>query len=242
MLYVIPDKAEALRGRDPGSLLESKDTDAEKILQVSKDPGHFPKAENSGMTEKIVRGLSFLYIAFLLIALPVQTYQLYFVTAANSSENYEAFRGDLTVVSEYLKQYGHRETTYLILDKFSVQTTDYLTTKVGKTSCDRDSAYRPNNCIDDASNKPYTQVDPEDSWLGGMAPSPSEERAGKRLASDNTKPSPYTYGLKSGDEIVFTMSSLFDIKKFKQYHPNVKLKLFEKNTAGKYIMAVYVVQ
>jgi hypothetical protein len=75
-----------------------------------------------------------------------------------------------------------------------------------------------------------------------MAPSPSEERAGERLQNESTKPSPYTYGLKSGDEIVFTMSSLFDIKKFKQYHPNVKLKLFEKNTAGKYIMAVYVVQ
>jgi hypothetical protein len=93
-----------------------------KVETQDMDPGQ-PALEDSlvasGMTKKIILALSCGYLIFLLIALPIQTYQLYFVTAANSSENYEAFRGDLTVVSEYLKQYGHRETTYLILDKFS---------------------------------------------------------------------------------------------------------------------------
>jgi 4-amino-4-deoxy-L-arabinose transferase-like glycosyltransferase len=78
-----------------------------------------------------------------IVALILQTYFVYFVYAANSPENFYAFRSDLTVVSEYLKTEGNKNNTYLVLDKFSVQTPDYLTSDHGN---------------------PYRQVDPEDAW------------------------------------------------------------------------------
>ena len=42
----------------------------------------------------------------------------------SSAENLYAFRSDLTSVSAYLKKRCTKGSTYLILDKFSVQTTD----------------------------------------------------------------------------------------------------------------------
>lgn len=135
----------------------------------------------------------------------IQSYSLYFIYAANSAENYYSFRSDLTTVSEflnnrYLNNKGDKTNTYLILDKFSVQTTDYF------TSLD---AANPENPI----NQPYTQVDPEDSW---------------KLSN-----------LKSEDIIIFCQSSLFDIKKFKLYHPNSELINETRNKFGQTIMAVY---
>jgi hypothetical protein len=141
-------------------------------------------------------------IAFVL-ALILQSYFLYFVYAANSPENFYAFRSDLTVISEYLKGEGRKDNTYLVLDKFSVQTTDYLTTVDGKN---------PSN----TKNQPYKQVDPEDSW---------------KLT-----------GLRSGDQIIFAQSSLFDIKKFKQYHPEARLTKEYRNKFNQTVMAVYVIK
>jgi hypothetical protein len=141
-------------------------------------------------------------VAFIL-ALIFQTYFLYFVYAANSPENFYAFRSDLTPVSEYLKTQGSKSNTYLVLDKFSVQTTDYLTAVDGA---------HPDN----PANQPYQQVDPENSWQ--------------------------LTGLKKDDKIVFTQSSIFDIKKFKQYHPEAHLSFEQRNKFGQTVLAVYTIQ
>ena len=93
--------------------------------------------------------------------------------------------------------------TYLILDKFSVQTTDYLTSD-------------PKGNFTSLCNVPYIQVDPEDSWA--------------------------LTNLTSADEIVFTQSSIFDIKKFKLYHPEFKLREEIRNKFGQSVLAVYKIQ
>ncbi len=133
-------------------------------------------------------------IAFI-IALILHGYILYFVFGASIPENFYAFRSDLTIVSNYLNESGNKNNTYLILDKFSIITVEYLTTE---------------------TDRPYIQVDPEDSW---------------KLT-----------GIKSGDKIVFAQSSLFDIRKFKEYHPEVELVMEQKNQFDQTIMAVYTVK
>ncbi len=105
-------------------------------------------------------GLKLVVVCFIL-ALISQTYFLYFVYAANSPENFYYFRSDLTSVSKYLVDrcktslnaggQSTKETTYLVLDKFSVQTPDYFTSD-------------PKGNFNDPCNVPYTQVDPENSW------------------------------------------------------------------------------
>lgn len=170
------------------------------------------------------RSLQVLVVCFA-IALPVQTYANYFVYAANSPENFYAFRSDLTVVSDYLKQHGSRDNTYLVLDKFSLQTVDYFTTIDGPHSCDSDPAYKPANCIDNPKNKPYMQVDPEDSW---------------RSVSDR-KDTHFIWekGLQPNMIVVFAQSSIFDITKFKQYHPDAHLETEVRNKFGQTVLAVY---
>lgn len=56
---------------------------------------------------------------------------LYFYVAAGSPDYYYAFRSDLTAVSKYLNARNKKTSTFLSLDKFSVQTVDYLTTHTG---------------------------------------------------------------------------------------------------------------
>jgi hypothetical protein len=57
---------------------------------------------------------------------------LYFVVARNASEAAAAYRADLSVVAQWLKDYRHQSPTmsrpYLVLDAFSVQTVHFLTT------------------------------------------------------------------------------------------------------------------
>lgn len=72
----------------------------------------------------------YVYPGIFLSAVLVYNFLLYFGVAANSPDYYYAFRSDLTTVSKYLNQRNRKSQTYLVLDKFSVQTTDYLTTKV----------------------------------------------------------------------------------------------------------------
>lgn len=49
----------------------------------------------------------------------------------------------------------------------------------------------------------------------------------------------YTVSLNPGDQIIFTQSTLFDIIKFRQTHPSVKLAKVERNKFGQTIMVVY---
>lgn len=102
-------------------------------------------------------GLKLIVVCFVL-ALIFQTYFLYFVYAANDPANFYYFRSDLTPVSQYLRQRCDKDHTYLVLDKYSVQTTDYLTSD-------------PKGNFSDKCNVPYQQVDPENSWqLTGLMP------------------------------------------------------------------------
>lgn len=141
-------------------------------------------------------------VAFIL-ALILQSYFLYFIYAYNSPSNFYAFRSDLTPVSKYLNTDGNKANTYLILDKFSVQTVDYFTSIDGA---------HPEN----PKNQPYQQVDPEDSWK--------------------------LQGLQNGDKIIFTQSSIFDIKKFKEYHPEAELTMEERNKFQQTVMAIYTIK
>lgn len=69
--------------------------------------------------------------ALFLITLSIQAYSAYFVYAYNSPENFSAFRSDLTTVSNYINEHPDKIHTYLVLDLFSEQTVDYLTTPTG---------------------------------------------------------------------------------------------------------------
>jgi hypothetical protein len=170
--------------------------------------------------------LKALVVCFI-IALPVQTFAGYFMYAANSPENFYAFRSDLPEVSAYLKKHGSRVNTYLVLDKFSLQTVDYLTTVDGAHWCDRDPAYRATDCTDNPANMPYMHVDPEDSWLSDF-----DVKNGRRI---------YERGLQPGMEVVFAQSSIFDIKKFKLHHPEARLSTEIRNQFGQAVVAVYTI-
>jgi 4-amino-4-deoxy-L-arabinose transferase-like glycosyltransferase len=77
-------------------------------------------------------------------ALITTSYFQYFVYAYNSPENFEAFRSDLSVVSEYLNQNpSDKARTYLVVDLFSLQTVDYLTTETGNQYLVVDPASSP---------------------------------------------------------------------------------------------------
>ncbi|MBI5530143.1 MAG: hypothetical protein HY918_01440 [Candidatus Doudnabacteria bacterium] len=157
-------------------------------------------------------GLKLVVVCFI-VALSSQAYLAYFVYAANSPENFYYFRSDLTQVSKYLVDRCNqsvakngestKNSTYLVLDKFSVQTTDYFTSD-------------PHGNFNSPCNVPYIQVDPEDSWK--------------------------LQNLKSGDEVVFTQSSMFDTKKFKAYHPEFSLAAEFRNQFKQSILAVYKIK
>lgn len=157
----------------------------------------------SNFQQQCITTFKYVTITCFVLALTSQAYILYFIYAANSPENFYAFRSDLTVVSQYLNEHGNRNTTYLVLDKFSIQTVDYFTAL---------DAAHPENPI----NQPYKQVDPENVWE--------------------------LTGLKAGDKIVFTQSSIFDIKKFKQYHPDIRLEREDRNKFNQTVLAVYTIQ
>lgn len=156
----------------------------------------------SGWRFRLVEKALKLVVVLFVLALTLQSYFLYFVYAANSPENFYSFRSDLTPVSQYLITRCKKNSTYLVLDKFSVQTTDFMTSD-------------PKGNFNNPCSVPYIQVDPEDSW---------------KLT-----------GLKPGDQIVFTQSSIFDIKKFKNFHPEARLVREVRNKFGQAVMGVYEV-
>jgi len=89
--------------------------------------------------EKLYIVVAVLYLA----TLAFTAYTSYFVYAKNSSDNYYAFRGDLSIVADYINANPDRTHNYLVLDLFSEQTVQFLT---------------------DKTNHPYIIVDPENSY------------------------------------------------------------------------------
>lgn len=165
--------------------------------------------------EKMVRVAAYILAFTFVLSHPAYTYTKYFILAYNSPEYFYAFRSDLTPVSNYLLTNGAKHNTYLVLDKFSVQTVDYFTTTVGRER-------------ENPRNQPYVQVDPEDSDL---------------LEQDLKDNKPvWTFGLPSGTKVVFTQSSIFDIAKFKESHPNSKKITEERNKFGQAVLAVYEIE
>ena len=139
------------------------------------------------MPKGVRETFAIIFLGFIL----VYNFYLYFGVTVNSPENYYAFRSDLTAVSKYLNERARPSQTFLSLDKFSVQTVDYLTSD---------------------TNRPYTLVDPA---------------------------STYQLKLNSGDQVIFTMSTLFDRTKFLEHHKSVQLIKQEHNRFGQVIMQVY---
>ncbi len=82
---------------------------------------------------------------------------LYFIISRNSPEAYRSYRGDLTVVSEYINSYAvsHKDATrpYLVLDEFFAQSVHYLASV---------SAHEYGSHPDEAQHK-YTLLDPATS-------------------------------------------------------------------------------
>lgn len=134
------------------------------------------------------------------VALILQSYFSYFIYARNSPENFYSFRSDLTQVSNYINEYGDKNNTYLVLDSFSIQTPEFLTTL---------DPFHPEN----PKNQPYQWVEPQ-----------------------NLKT---VTNLKRNDQIVFTQSSLGDIRTLKEYYPEARLFEEQRNQFGQTILAVY---
>lgn len=121
------------------------------VLHRYQDPDWTKDAQFIPPRMRLVNlGLKLVVVCFC-AALISQTYFLYFVYAANEPANFYYFRSDLTPVSQYLVERCDREHSYLVLDKFSVQTTDYLTSD-------------PKGNFNSPCSVPYQQVDPENSW------------------------------------------------------------------------------
>jgi 4-amino-4-deoxy-L-arabinose transferase-like glycosyltransferase len=90
--------------------------------------------------EKIYYGVAVLFCVVMVLT----SYFQYFIYAYNSPENFEAFRSDLSTVSSYINSSNlDKGRTYLVLDLFSLQTVDYLTTE---------------------TNQPYIVVDPANAY------------------------------------------------------------------------------
>lgn len=81
-------------------------------------------------------------LGLILAASLLYNYSLYFGISVNSPGFHYAYRGDLTIVSNYLNERNLKEKTYLALDDYSVQTVDFLTAK---------------------NNQPYNLVNPWDA-------------------------------------------------------------------------------
>jgi hypothetical protein len=138
------------------------------VLHYRKDPSW---VKENGFTPPRLRLVNFSFkilCACFFVALILQTYFLYFIYAANSPEYFYSFRADLTPVSQYLVDRCNqsvaaglgstKDHTYLVLDGYSIQTTDYLTSD-------------PKGNFSQPCNVPYHQVDPEHAWeLSGLTP------------------------------------------------------------------------
>jgi 4-amino-4-deoxy-L-arabinose transferase-like glycosyltransferase len=129
--------------------------------------------------------------AFLLSPILPYDYNQYFKISAESPDFHYAYRSDLTEVSKYLNERNLKNKTYLVLDEYSVQTPEFLTSE---------------------NNQPYILLNPEKSFQTSLSP---------------------------GDQIIFTQSTIFDSKKYIEYHPEVKIIQRRFNKFGEEVMRVY---
>ena len=139
--------------------------------------------------------------AFLLSPILPYDYNQYFKISAESPDFHYAYRSDLTEVSDYLNKRNLKDKpspsmeglgkTYLVLDEYSVQTPEFLTSE---------------------NNQPYILLNPEKS---------------------------FQTSLSLGDQIIFTQSTIFDSKKYTEYHPEVEIIQRRFNKFGEEVMRVY---
>ena len=86
--------------------------------------------------------------AFLLSPILLYDYNQYFKISAESPEFHYAYRSDLTEVSNYLNERNLKNETYLVLDEYSVQTPEFLTSE---------------------NNQPYILLNPEKSFQTSLS-------------------------------------------------------------------------
>jgi hypothetical protein len=141
---------------------------------------------------------------------------LYFGVSRNDAEAHYAYRGDLTVVAQWLNDYlarqdlfdrqaggGHDPARpYLVLDDFSLQTPHFLLSVTA-----HDFQEHP-----DAAQHRYRAVRPEMAHLVQLEP---------------------------GEVIVFTQSTLPDADRFAEFNPGATLVTSQRNRFGQEIMRVY---
>ena len=77
------------------------------------------------------RRITLSLLAFILLFDLFWNAYLYFGISALSPDFYYAYRGDLTTVARYINKRDEKETTYLVLDPYSVQTIQFLTYNKG---------------------------------------------------------------------------------------------------------------
>ncbi len=136
---------------------------------------------------------------------------LYFLIARHDVEAYYAYRGDLTVVSDYLNKYHagwtYTAQPYLVLDQFSLQAVHYLTSVAAHEYVIGDAKHP-----DEARHK-WRQLDPAASHLTTLQP---------------------------GEIMVFTQSTITDADRYARLHePEIELITSQHNRFGQEIMRVY---
>lgn len=176
----------------------------------------------SGIKQRLLNVMSWVVVAVFAVSLILQSYYLYFGLSSASAEQYLSFRSDLTNVSNYLNGFDD-DSKSIPAGKIPIDFQNRHTRENTYLVLDEFflqtvdylttvDGKNPSN----RKNQPYTKVNPPDAW---------------KLEN-----------LKSGDEIIFTTTTVFDIKKFKETWPEAKLVLERRNKFGQVILAVYKIR
>ncbi len=173
----------------------------------------------SGIKQKLLTTMSWLVVAVFAGALILQSYYLYFGLSSASAEQYLSFRSDLTGVSNYLNGFDNDSKSIPagkipanFPNRHTRENTFLVLDEFFLQTVDYLTTVDGTN-PGNRKNQPYTKVNPPDIW---------------KLKN-----------LKSGDEVIFTTTTVFDIKKFKENWPQARLNLERRNKFGQVILAVY---
>ena len=88
---------------------------------IKRVQAQFPSKYAKKSLQTVVIAMLFLSAAY--------NFYLYFGISAQSPGFHYDYRSDLTIASAYINKRNKAETTYLVLDEYSVQTPDFLTTQ-----------------------------------------------------------------------------------------------------------------